>query len=126
MSLYLYALTRAGAGDPLDVGLRALLQNNGFTMRDNLLLSPPLDLGPPRSPATRRTSVRPFSLIAATWRGDADRDLRVRTRSLGGGWSPWREVHPLHEDGPDPGSDRGAPPGQHPDRQGRQQGHRGS
>ena len=33
-----------------------------------------------------------------------DRDLRVRTRSLRGGWSPWREVHPLHEDGPDPGS----------------------
>ncbi|MFE1935534.1 N-acetylmuramoyl-L-alanine amidase [Streptomyces sp. NPDC059474] len=48
--------------------------------------------------------VRPFSLVGVVW-DQPSADLRgrvqVRTRAVGGEWSPWRELLPYGDDGPD-------------------------
>ncbi|MGW5445247.1 N-acetylmuramoyl-L-alanine amidase [Streptomyces asiaticus] len=53
------------------------------------------------------SGVRPFSLVGVVWdrptaelRGRA----QVRTRAVGGAWSPWRELLPYADEAPDPDS----------------------
>ncbi|MBP8539990.1 N-acetylmuramoyl-L-alanine amidase, partial [Streptomyces sp. MK37H] len=53
------------------------------------------------------SGVRPFSLVGVVWdrpaaelRGRAE----VRTRAVGGAWSPWRELLPYGDEAPDPDS----------------------
>ncbi|BBJ43266.1 hypothetical protein SSPO_059840 [Streptomyces antimycoticus] len=51
--------------------------------------------------------VRPFSLVGVVW-DQPSADLRgrvqVRTRAVGGAWSPWRELLPYGDEAPDPDS----------------------
>lgn len=53
------------------------------------------------------SGVRPFSLVGVVWNRPAA-ELRgraeVRTRAVGGAWSPWRELLPYGDEGPDPDS----------------------
>ncbi|AEM87742.1 peptidoglycan recognition protein family protein [Streptomyces violaceusniger] len=65
---------------------------------------------PAPAPADRGVAasrVRPFSLVGVVW-DQPSADLRgrvqVRTRAVGGEWSPWRELLPYGDDGPDPDS----------------------
>jgi hypothetical protein len=43
-----------------------------------------------------------FTLVGLHWRGPGG--VRFRTRTLDGGWSPWRRAAPEAEDGPDAGA----------------------
>ncbi|MFE9009491.1 N-acetylmuramoyl-L-alanine amidase [Streptomyces sp. NPDC007875] len=51
--------------------------------------------------------VRPFSLVGVVW-DQPSAELRgrvqVRTRAVGGEWSPWRELLPYGDEAPDPDS----------------------
>ncbi|GAA0896117.1 peptidoglycan recognition protein [Streptomyces asiaticus] len=53
------------------------------------------------------SGVRPFSLVGVVWDRPAA-ELRgraqVRTRAVGGAWSPWRELLPYGDEAPDPDS----------------------
>ncbi|MGV9848671.1 peptidoglycan recognition protein family protein [Streptomyces sp. NPDC003442] len=87
----------------------------------SLPLRPPHSLaggGPDRGVATGRgdaavergvtaSGVRPFSLVGIVWdRPSAELRGRaqVRTRAVGGAWSPWRELPPYGDEAPDPDS----------------------
>lgn len=48
-----------------------------------------------------RGPVSRFNLAGVHWRGAGS--VQLRTRSMGGRWSPWRAAAPEAEDGPDPG-----------------------
>src|SRR5689334_5123944 len=63
---------------------------------------------PAPAPADRGIAaprVRPFSLVGVVW-DQPSTDLRgrvqVRTRAVGGAWSPWRELLPYGDEAPDP------------------------
>ncbi|GDY43236.1 hypothetical protein SANT12839_041180 [Streptomyces antimycoticus] len=65
---------------------------------------------PAPAPADRGVAaprVRPFSLVGVVW-DQPSADLRgrvqVRTRAVGGAWSPWRELLPYGDEAPDPDS----------------------
>ncbi|MFD8462161.1 peptidoglycan recognition protein family protein [Streptomyces antimycoticus] len=65
---------------------------------------------PAPAPADRGIAaprVRPFSLVGVVW-DQPSADLRgrvqVRTRAVGGAWSPWRELLPYGDEAPDPDS----------------------
>ncbi|MGW7691556.1 peptidoglycan recognition protein family protein [Streptomyces asiaticus] len=53
------------------------------------------------------SGVRPFSLVGVVWDRPAA-ELRgraqVRTRAVGGAWSPWRDLLPYGDEAPDPDS----------------------
>ncbi|MBL1120364.1 peptidoglycan recognition protein [Streptomyces sp. 110] len=87
----------------------------------SLPLRPPHSLaggGPDRGVATGRgdaavergvtaSGVRPFSLVGIVWdRPSAELRGRaqVRTRAVGGAWSPWRELSRYGDEAPDPDS----------------------
>ncbi|MFE2184929.1 N-acetylmuramoyl-L-alanine amidase [Streptomyces sp. NPDC059455] len=87
----------------------------------SLPLRPPHSLaggGPDRGAAAGRgdaaverevtaSGVRPFSLVGIVWdRPSAELRGRaqVRTRAVGGAWSPWRELLPYGDEAPDPDS----------------------
>ncbi|GAA1690525.1 peptidoglycan recognition protein family protein [Streptomyces yatensis] len=65
---------------------------------------------PAPAPADRGVTaprVRPFSLVGVVWdRPSADLRgrVQVRTRAVGGAWSPWRELLPYGDEAPDPDS----------------------
>jgi hypothetical protein len=67
-------------------------------------ISPLLGQGGLHAPQSARLDTKPFSMVAMTWRGDPDREYQVRTRSQDAGWTTWRRVHALHEDGPSVGT----------------------
>ncbi|WP_432252415.1 peptidoglycan recognition protein family protein [Streptomyces sp. HNM1019] len=53
------------------------------------------------------SGVRPFSLVGVVWdRPSAELRgrVQVRTRAVGGAWSPWRELLPYGDEAPDPDS----------------------
>ena len=54
------------------------------------------------SPVLRTT--RRFNLVGLRWRGGGEVTLHLRTRSVDGRWSTWREVDAEALDGPDPGT----------------------
>jgi hypothetical protein len=59
-----------------------------------------LPLGNARTLSASRP-VTPFRLVGVHWQGTGRIELRTRSAR---GWSPWRGVDELGEDGPDPGS----------------------
>ncbi len=67
----------------------------------------PADGGVSADRGVTASRVRPFSLVGVVW-DQPSADLRgrvqVRTRAVGGEWSPWRELLPYGDDGPDPDS----------------------
>ncbi|MGA6160545.1 N-acetylmuramoyl-L-alanine amidase [Stenotrophomonas sp. NPDC087984] len=67
----------------------------------------PADGGVSADRGVAASRVRPFSLVGVVW-DQPSADLRgrvqVRTRAVGGEWSPWRELLPYGDDGPDPDS----------------------
>ncbi|MCG0287490.1 peptidoglycan recognition protein [Streptomyces sp. PSAA01] len=62
---------------------------------------------PPADRGVTAPRVRPFSLVGVVW-DQPSADLRgrvqVRTRAVGGAWSPWRELLPYGDEAPDPDS----------------------
>ncbi|WP_413799648.1 peptidoglycan recognition protein [Streptomyces iranensis] len=53
------------------------------------------------------SGVRPFSLVGVVWDRPAAElrgRVQVRTRAVGGAWSPWRELLPYGDEAPDPDS----------------------
>ncbi|MBI0320523.1 N-acetylmuramoyl-L-alanine amidase, partial [Streptomyces javensis] len=53
------------------------------------------------------SGVRPFSLVGVVWDRPAAElhgRAQVRTRAVGGAWSPWRELLPHGDEAPDPDS----------------------
>ncbi|MBU3868740.1 N-acetylmuramoyl-L-alanine amidase [Streptomyces sp. 4503] len=67
----------------------------------------PADRGVSADRGVAASRVRPFSLVGVVW-DQPSADLRgrvqVRTRAVGGAWSPWRDLLPYGDDGPDPDS----------------------
>ena len=51
-------------------------------------------------------TARRFTLVGIHWRGPGS--VQLRTRSLEGRWSRWRQAAPEADDGPDPGSSEAA------------------
>ncbi|WP_102934861.1 N-acetylmuramoyl-L-alanine amidase [Streptomyces malaysiensis] len=96
----------AGAGREIDEGAGRGVDRGADPSVDRGVAVPGAD-APAADRGVTASGVRPFSLVGVVWDRPAA-ELRgraqVRTRAVGGEWTPWRELLPYGDEAPDPDS----------------------
>ncbi|MFD8285994.1 N-acetylmuramoyl-L-alanine amidase [Streptomyces solisilvae] len=96
----------AGAGREVDTGAGRGVDRDAVPSVDRGVAVPGAD-APAAGRGVTASGVRPFSLVGVVWDRPAA-ELRgraqVRTRAVGGEWTPWRELLPYGDEAPDPDS----------------------
>ncbi|MCQ8832937.1 peptidoglycan recognition protein family protein [Streptomyces malaysiensis] len=95
-----------GMGREVDEGARRGVDRGADPSVDRGVAVPGAD-APAADRGVIASGVRPFSLVGVVWDRPAA-ELRgraqVRTRAVGGEWTPWRELLPYGDEAPDPDS----------------------
>ncbi|MCC4318127.1 peptidoglycan recognition protein family protein [Streptomyces malaysiensis] len=96
----------AGVGREVDEGAGRGVDRGAVPSVDRGVAVPGAD-APAADRGVTASGVRPFSLVGVVWDRPAA-ELRgraqVRTRAVGGEWTPWRELLPYGDEAPDPDS----------------------
>ncbi|AUA13348.1 N-acetylmuramoyl-L-alanine amidase [Streptomyces malaysiensis subsp. malaysiensis] len=95
-----------GVGREVDAGAGRGVDRGAVPSVDRGVAVPGAD-APAADRGVTASGVRPFSLVGVVWDRPAA-ELRgraqVRTRTVGGEWTPWRELLPYGDEAPDPDS----------------------